>query len=224
MAIAKMTLQGAYGYFHGIGEDLFTYLVLPSGMSKETFTDTLFLDYGERAILYTDIDMFRRMIGAWSSKWALELGRIAKTLTDDYEPLWNIDRYEKVHDDTTDEIDDTATENVDVDLTSNVGNTHSQDVENKTSAYNSSTYQPDNTSAISGSNTEATSQSTESDKSNTYSRDYDRNYDHDGHYYGNGGITTSQSMAIEEVRLRETYNLYHEAAKLFADDLLLYIY
>jgi len=244
MAIAKITLQGAYSYFDSLGDDLFKHLRLPSKMDKETFTDTLFLDYGERPILYTNLPMFQRMIGAWSSKWAIELERIAKTLTDDYEPLWNIDRYEEVGDSikdrSTDSVNETTanSENINNETNGNFANSrdsrNEQEIENKTSAFNSNDYQPDkqtnvnNTTNedISGNNTETSNTdsnangSLTSDKTSTY----DRDYDHNGHYFGNGGVTTSQSMAIEEVKLRERYNLYHEACKLFANDLLLYIY
>ena len=208
MAQAKITLLGMYGYFADNNEDLFELLVLPEGMSKETFTDTLFLDYGERGVLYTNPDLLKRMIGAWSSKWSLELSRIAKTLLENYEPLWNIDRYEAVMDKTEDD----AKEKITASASSTTGST----AESKTSAYNSSEYEPDNKTQINGSSSESSGQ----DKTNDYTRDFS----HSGHYYGNGGVTSSQSLAIEETKLREKYNLYHEACKLFADDLLLYIY
>lgn len=216
MATAKMTLLGMYGYFHSIDDDLFKNLRLPEGMELETFRDTLFLDYGERAVLYTNPDLMQSMIGAWSNKWALELSRIAKTLLEDYEPLWNIDRYEDVDDATR----DTASESIDGTVNSTTGTTNNQTIENKTSAYNSSEYQPDNHTTINGSGSETLGQTSGQDKENEYARDFA----HRGHYYGNGGVTSSQSLAIEETELREKYNLYHEACKLFADDLLLYMY
>ena len=208
MAQAKISLLGMYGYFNSLGDDLFKYLVLPEGMDKETFTDTLFLDYGERAVLYTNPDMLQRMIGAWSSKWSLELSRIAKTLLEDYEPLWNIDRYEQVH--------DVGSEDISGSLSASNGTTNAQTIENTTSAYNSNAYEPDNKSQVNGSGSETISQSSGSEKDNEFT--------HEGHYYGNGGVTMSQQMAESEVKLRERYNLYHEACKLFSDDLLLYIY
>lgn len=216
MAQAKITLLGMFAYFDNMDDDLFKLLVLPEGMDKQTFTDTLFLDYGERAVLYSNPDMMQRLIGAWSSKWSRELSRIAKTLLDDYEPLWNIDRYE----DVTDKIEDTASEDITGSLSATNGTTNAQTIENTTSAYNSSAYEPDNKSQVNGSGSETISQTSGSNKDNEYNRDFT----HDGHYYGNGGVTMSQQMAESEIKLRERYNLYHEACKLFADDLLLYIY
>ena len=228
MAQAKISLLGMFGYFESLGDDLFKYLVLPEGMNKETFTDTLFLDYGERAVLYTNPDMIQRMIGAWSSKWSLELSRIGKTLLEDYEPLWNIDRYEAVTDKASEATNGTLseTEGVNGTVTANNGTTNAQTIENTTSAYNSNTYEPDNKSQINGSGTETISQSSGSNKSLSQSTGSQKanDFSHTGHFYGNGGVTMSQQMAESEVKLREKYNLYHEACKLFADDLLLYIY
>lgn len=256
MAIPKITLLGMYGYFDSIGDDLFKLLSLPEGMSKETFTDTLFLDYGERAVLYTNPDMFQRMIGAWSAKWSNELTRIAKTLQDDYEPLWNIDRYEAVTDKTTDKAKETNSGSLSEagtgsgslsesltgsgSVTANNGNSSSMTTENQTSAYNSSSYEPKDKTTQSGSGTETISQTTGSNDSRSQTtgnqtslnqitgseknNDYSRDFSHTAHFYGNGGVTMSQQMAESELSLRERYNLYHEACKLFSDDLLLYIY
>ena len=199
MASVRITLNGFFGLYKNAGEDLFSELVLPAKIERKTFLDTLFLDYGERPVLYTNPDVFRAMVGTWSSKWALELERIADTLTDDYEPLWNIDRFEAV----TDKTEDAASESV--------SSSTSATSENQTSAYNSSNYEPDNKNILSSSTGDA--------KMNDFSRDYS----HTGHYYGNGGVTSSQALVREEMTLREKYNMYHEACKLFADDLLLYL-
>lgn len=228
MALAKISLLGMFGYFDAKDEDLFELLNLPEGMSKETFTDTLFLDYGERACLYTNPELFKRMIGAWSGKWSVELSRIAKTLLDDYEPLWNIDRYEAVTDKATEATNGTLseTEGINGTVSANNGTTNAQTIENTTSAYNSSQYEPDNKSQVNGSGTETISQTSGSNKSVSQATGSQKanDYSHTGHFYGNGGVTMSQQMAESEVKLREKYNLYHEACKLFADDLLLYIY
>lgn len=199
MASVRITLLGFYGLYKNADEDLFSELVLPEKIERQTFLDTLFLDYGERPVLYTNPVVFRDMVGAWSSKWAIELERIADTLTDDYEPLWNIDRYEKVTDKTSDKTKETIESGTDA--TS----------ENTTSAYNSSQYEPDNKNTLDSDSKE--------ERDNTYNRDFS----HDGHYYGNGGVTSSQHLATEEITLREKYNMYHEACKLFAADLLLYL-
>lgn len=208
MSTVRISLLGFYAYYANAGEDLFEGLVLPQGYDKETFKDTLFLDYGDRGVLYTNPDMFKRMIGAWSAKWSLELARLYKSMTEDYEPLWNIDRYE--------DVTDKENENSSGRTTATSNETDANTTEHTVSAYNSSSYEPHDKTQYNGTIGQTSSGTTADEKHKGLS--------HDGHYYGNGGVTTSQSMLIEEIRLRERYNLYHEACKLFADDLLLYIF
>ena len=50
------------------------------------------------------------------------------------------------------------------------------------------------------------------------------NVEHDGHLYGNIGITTSAAMVTEVVAQRYKYNLYGTAARIFANELLIGIY
>lgn len=206
MASVRITLLGFYGLYKTQDKNLFELLDLPAIYDRETFLNTLFLDYGERGVLYTNPEVFHDMIGVWSSKWNLELSRIAKTLTEDYEPLWNIDRFE--------EVTDTGEENQSGSLSANGSGSNSQSIENKTSAFNSSSYEPQSKTEISGSTSDSLSQTTGNEKTNELN--------HSGHYFGNGGITSSQSLLSEEITVREKYNLYHEACKLFAQDLLLY--
>lgn len=213
--MVRISLLGFYGYYNGIGEDLFSELVLPEGYDADTFKSALFLDYGERCVLYTNPDVFRGMIGAWSAKWALELSRLYRGLTEEYDPLWNIDRYEDVMDrenQTNNGTTSASTSGGDTSATSGT-------TERQTSAFNSSAYEPKDKDIMSSVTNNTNTQSS----SGTTADSMSRGYAHNGHYYGNGGVTSSQSLAREEVQLREKYNLYHRAAKMFADDLLLYI-
>ena len=208
MSTVRISLLGFYALYDNQGVDLFEYLSLPEGYDKNTFIDTLFLDYGDKGVLYTNPDMFRRMIGAWSSKWSIELERLHKTLTEDYEPLWNIDRYEKVQ--------DKENENASGRTTATSNETDANTTENTVSAYNSSAYEPHDKTQYNGTIGQTAS--------GTSADERHKGLSHDGHYYGNGGVTMSQQMAEAEIKLREKYNLYHEACKLFSQDLLLYIY
>lgn len=208
MSTVRISLLGFYGLYTNEEVDLFENLNLPEGYDKEIFKDVLFLDYGDKGVLYTNPELFRRMIGAWSSKWYNELARLYKVMTDDYEPLWNIDRYEKVQDKENETANGLTT--------ASSNETDANTTENTTSAYNSSSYEPHDKTQYNGTIGQTASGTSQDSRSKGYS--------HDGHYYGNGGVTTSQSMALEEINLRENYNLYHEACKLFSQDLLLYIY
>lgn len=147
-----------------------------------------------------------------------------------------------------------TTENVGTVTTKETGTstetTNNMTTERTVSAFNESTYQPDEKSITNGSVTTTpdttqvvTPNTTETETRDlTESRGHDKttetNYGriddgsgddrrdttHDGHLYGNIGVTTSQSMATDEINLRRDFNLYAVAAGLFADDLLLMLY
>ena len=126
--ISKMTLIGQYNYH----SDLFEYLELPDGITKETFIDTLMAVYGEFPTIYPNPDYMKWYIGLWSRKSQQDLLKISQALLDDYNPLHNYDRYEDI------------TENVE-----NGINTEGTS-ENQVSAYNATTYQPDNKTITNG--------------------------------------------------------------------------
>ena len=50
------------------------------------------------------------------------------------------------------------------------------------------------------------------------------NLDHTAHLYGNIGLTTSQQMATDEVKLRRDFNIYDLIADLFISEFCIYTY
>ena len=141
----------------------------------------------------------------------------------------------RTHDNT-----DTQTNRYDVVTEQNVdGN-----AEHQVSADNSSSYQPESkditntgkttvsndgtitdahtgtiTDANSGTITDAHTGTITDEEKGTRS-----DIEHDGHLYGNIGITTSVQMWTEELKARMQYNLYDTAARIFANELLIGIY
>ena len=228
----RMTLIGLYNYEQTFERDLFSSLELPEGYDKPTFVNALLLEHGEKCVLYTNPEFFKKAINIWSKKWKLELSRIYEALTAEYNPIWNYDRYEEVKDG----------EGVKYESTTNAGHkakdTPKYDVkteqkengvdEHQVSADNSSDYQPESKDIHDGGtinvNTDgATQDLTESSNSKTNDQT-SRNYSHDGHMWGNIGVTTSASMVTEIIRQRFQYNLYDVATKLFASELLIGIF
>lgn len=228
----RMTLIGLYNYEQTFERDLFSTLELPEEYDKPTFVNSLLMEHGEKCVLYTNPEFFKQAINVWSKKWALELSRIYEALTAEYNPIWNYDRYENVSDG----------EGVKYESTTNAGHkakdTPKYDVkteqkvngsdEHQISADNSSDYQPETKDIHDGGtinvNTNgATQDLTESSNSKTNDQT-SRNYSHDGHMWGNIGVTTSASMVTEIVQQRVKYNLYDIACKLFASELLIGIF
>ena len=198
MAIAKITLIGFNNYMSSSNDDLFKYLELPAGIDRDTLINNILLRGGEFETLYADPYFLQNMIGVWSKKWQRTFSKWVKALSVDYEPLYNFDRHELYSDKRTQnesgQRSETATAHDDS-TSSGSGTTT-----NTVSAYDASTYQPHDQSESSstGSNTsDAVTTANGNDK-----RDLNENVVHEGHLYGNIGVTTSQQMLRDELDIQ----------------------
>lgn len=81
-------------------------------------------------------------------------------------------------------------------------------IENTVSAYNVNTYQPD----------------TKQLNNNSGDSGVDRNLKHNAHLWGNIGVTTSQQMLKEEMRIRENTNIYSVISDMLYNEVCYYIY
>lgn len=228
----RMTLIGLYNYEQTFERDLFSTLELPEEYDKSVFVNSLLMEHGEKCVMYTNPEFFKSMINIWSKKWALELSKIYEALTAEYNPIWNYDRYEDVHDvDKPDNVitrthnnTDTQTNRYDVVNEQNVDGVS----ENQISADNSSSYQPDNKNISNFGKNTTSNDGTITDAHTGTITDAEKgvrsDVQHDGHIWGNVGVTTSASMVSEVVRQRFKYNLYGIATQLFANELLIGLY
>lgn len=80
--------------------------------------------------------------------------------------------------------------------------------ENQVSAYNVNTYQPDTKEINNASGETGT----------------DRELKHNAHLWGNIGVTTSQQMLNEELKIREQKNIYSIVASMLYEEVCYYIY
>lgn len=114
MAIAKITLIGMMEYMSQIGSDLFSLLHLPEGVDKDTAVGSIVMAGGECPVIWANPDFVQRMIGVWSNKMKPTFDRWQQTLTQEYNPLHNYDRYEEYQDkeNTKGTADDTTTRKV----------------------------------------------------------------------------------------------------------------
>lgn len=208
----RLTLIGLYEY----DSTLFDALDLPEQYDKETFINTMLLEHGEKAVLYTDIDFIKFTIGALSRKWYLELERIAQALLAEYDPTWNYDRHEEYEDESKREYKDKVTS----DNTDTASQKTPGTYEKKVSAYNESNYEnsemninDDGTKTVNHAGVDADSQGESSNK-----------VTHKAHLYGNIGVTTATAMVSEVLDQRTTRNLYGIACDIFANEMLINIY
>lgn len=248
MANARLTMIGLYNF----DDTLFINLQVPETLNKQDVIDSILLRCGEMPVLYPNVSMCKTMIGLWSRKWYHGIERMIQTLDDDYNPLHNFDRYEEYTDNDkkseTNNKTSKLNESHDNDITDNtkfnsetdsrMNNTNGNTNENEVSAFNDSNYQPSSKSTLNGTiaqsdntDTESTTKYTRSDSSlhdanTTENADYttDNNFTHDGHLYGNIGTTKSQDMALDEISLRSTKNIYDIISEIFMRDFCIYVY
>ena len=174
-------------------------------------------------------------IGVWSKKWYDEIERILRALTEDYNPIWNYDRYEDWLDNNNEDRSETNTR--DIDATTKTDTDSSIDSkktgtgqgtnqsEHKVSAYNESTYSPSSsdigTTHDSRTETEnSTNETTEkitSDSTDKYNSSGNTKQENKrtGRAWGNIGVTTSMQMIVEEVSNRQKFNVYDIIAEMF---------
>ena len=224
----RMTLIGLYNYENSFERDLFRNLNLPEGFDKDTFVNALLLEHGEKCILYTNPQFFADAIGVWSAKYSLELSRIYDALTAEYNPIWNYDRNEEWDDHrgtkytSQTNAGHKATDSPDFTVAQTVAGT----TEHEVSADNSSAYQPDYKDTTNAGTTKTSGKTEDlSETSNSKTDDSTTdNSKHNGHIWGNVGVTTSASMVSEVVKQRFSMSLYATATKMFANELLLGIW
>ena len=220
----RMTLIGFYNH----DPQLFDELVLPDGYDKNDFIDSLLLEHGEKCVLYSNPDFMKNAIGVWGRKWYNNLEWIYKAMTAEYNPLHNFDRFEEYTDNEGRKLESItnaghkATDSPDF----NVEQVTSGTVEHEVSADNSSSYQPESKDTTNAGKTKTSGKTQDlSETSNSKTNDAEtHNFAHNGHLYGNIGITTSVQMWTGETDARMKYNLYNAASRLFANDLLIGIY
>lgn len=184
--LAILSILGLYKYDNTI----FDTLQIPDGVDKDTLINRLIFDTAELECLMPSPSSFAYFIGAYSASRLDAWSRIAETLAAEYNPIHNYDRHEE------------WTDNGSGSSSGSVNNSGEDVSKLDRSAFNSSTYEPAEKSTVDY----GAKQNTNSSANNQSA--------HNGHMYGNIGVTTTQKMITEELNIR-TNDIY----KIIADDI-----
>ena len=228
MSKAKMTLIGLENYCQGAGESLFDGLVLPSGINKDDVINTILMRSGEFEILYSDPIFLKASISLWGRNWYATFERWLETLTEEYNPLHNYDRteeiLEKIDEDTTSRNSGSGTSSMS-DSSSSRTDSDSTDT-SSVSAYNTSSFDNSDKNVHDGQTVTADSSqsSGQSTSSNEGAENKDIVRDHKARMFGNIGVTTSATMATEEITLRGKYVLNTMIADTFVKEFCIMLY
>ena len=211
MSKSILTLIGLYEYDNSIFDDVY----FPAGIDKDVLINNILLEAGEFSVLYPNPDFMKKQMAYWSQKNYRTFERWINALSIDYEPLYNYDRTEIWSDkgldsrETTNQIDTTTESDI----------TTSDDTLNKISAYDSSTLQDDTKSERDVTSNDTTTSGT----SATGSDGGTFESSHEGRMYGNIGVTTTQQMLEQELKIAK-WNIYENITDLFLNEFCIMVY
>lgn len=225
-------------------EHLLDTLYFPDTENRSEFIDFFLLEYGEMTPLYTDPHFFKRFLTATSKSLKYTLDTLYQTLLFEYNPIENYDRNEWAKDVRTPDLqskDTYASDQTDSGSESHVmtgGHTNqrggSSTTENQVSADNTGDYFPSEKIIETPGDSDTTTYNSETqtigfgkkvshggaDTNNLTGQDTN---EHNARIHGNIGTTTTQQM-INEERDVARYNFWQEAARLYAERLLVLVY
>lgn len=240
-----MSLLGAEKHLNSLQKSLADNFILQDvpEFEPDVLLATMIRNYQSLPCLYEDPEFMYEETSFWWRMHKNNYAKMIKAMLADYNPIENYDRKENRTGNSTtvgsSQVNRNGTIAVDgetlgsgtikiVDDTDTTGSS-----ENRVSAFNESDYQP--SSKVSETGTSDSTNTTTRDvkdkaKTNTSSNDIVQGNDssttndsYNLNIHGNIGVTTSQQMITEELKLR-LRNYYNIIAKQFSDEMLLSIW
>ena len=233
--MATLTILGMYKFKDG----LFNKLKLPDGISRDDVINRILLDGANFEILYSDFDFMQDAIGLWSNTWYRTFEKWLNALSIEYAPLENYDRIEDWTDSSNSKSNRNSTENRNLsnslrsgrDLQSVTKNTGSDNTIHNVSPYDIGTYVADsqdianlnNQSATTDTGTTTTNGTDSGTVNNTGNDSSNTDSTHKGRTHGNIGVTTSQQMLEEELKIAR-FNLIKQISDVFIKEFCIMLY
>lgn len=190
-----LTLSGMYQYDNTI----FDGMTLPDELDPEHMKTTILDQCGNNEVRYPNPDILKTMIENFFYTNVYMMKTLVGTITQEYSPIENYDRYE----DTTRNLKGTN----DITASDHPG----MITEETVSAFDSESYEPSRKTQTSGQN--STENHSSSDSEDTYT----------AHMHGNIGVTTNQQM-LEAERQIAMFSVYKEIALHFENEITIPVY
>lgn len=171
-------------------------------IEKDDIINLIVAECGELNLVWSDPNYLKPLIAKWSETNLHGWQRMYDALWDDYNALHNFDRNEVYKDVRTPELENTYTDK----------NNAAQTDRNYQNGYNSGEL------VESSKTVSATDLVTNNKTTGTETNE------HEGHLFGNIGVTKSQEMLEDEIRLRKTQNIYDIIVNMFRDRFCILVY
>lgn len=185
----------------------------------DLIVSNIMLDYGLCTPVYGEPDVMQVMVSTWWDSNAWNFAQMWRSMHLSYSPIENYDR----HTDNKRTIDReyNADNNTKLGGTDTTQLSGDDTAENTVSAFNETTYQPkDKTTARYGKKTDINYGRSSNDTLHDTHHDTDEFHER---VHGNIGVTTTQQMIDQELKLRQK-NVYSYIADSFADKFVLAVW
>ena len=87
MSFSWLSIMGMYEYDPTVMDGL----NVPDGLDKEDVINNIMLECAELEIIYPRLETMKQAISIWSNSNQLTWDKLYKTMTVDYNPIWNVD-------------------------------------------------------------------------------------------------------------------------------------
>lgn len=204
---ATISILGLYNYDNTI----FDGLDAPSDLDKQTLIDYIMMECANLELLYPDFPIMKRLITSWAGARAHSWERFYQSTVQNYNMIHNYDRYEEWSD-TSSRTTSGTSSSTDSTTSHTTGTTSTSKA-----AYNDTNLTP---TERTDSTADATATGT---GSNTSSGTENGSGGHEGHLYGNIGVTTAAQMLNEERELYK-WDVYQAIAQEFKERFCILVY
>lgn len=87
MSFSWLSIMGMYEYDPTVMDGL----NVPDGINKEDVVNNIMLECAELELIYPRLETMKQAISIWSNSNQLTWDKLYKTMTVDYNPIWNVD-------------------------------------------------------------------------------------------------------------------------------------
>lgn len=228
---ATISILGLYNYDKTIFDDLEP----PTGLDKSILIDYILMECADLEMLYPNWIIMKSLIASWNNARFHSWERLYQSTIQNYNMIHNYDRYEEWQDTTSistsgqESTTDSRNASGNSNITDTTSTNSSGSTETSKASYNESTLTPTERvgssadTTISGTGGSTTSSTESGSGSRTNSGSEDGESMHNGHLYGNIGITTAAKMLTEERALYK-WDVYQAIAQEFKERFCILVY
>ena len=87
MSFSWLSIMGMYEYDPSIMDGL----NVPTGINREDVINNIMLECAELEIIYPNFETMKQAISIWSNSNQISWNKLYKTMTIEYNPIWNVD-------------------------------------------------------------------------------------------------------------------------------------